>query len=461
MAGTPSQKAPAVLRYGVSTVLLCWLAAELALERIFGVTEGARQLAMLRAGLQGILIIAALLIIFAVVLAARHSERHCEVPVAPGLFFWAMLFVTVTSLSACIGWYRYPDSRGFVLGDTFKFISMPLLVLSACAGLRERRTQISLLLASLYLYGIFNLKNLFMYFTVLGLNERPVSIYMLPFMVLLWHSLYPHGRRLPAYRALGASLAISLPAIAWFSQSLNLILGMLLMAVFYMFINSSSRKRLLSYLSIVVVPFAALAAGMGFAVPGFYSGAISGLYGHSGNEGLYLLRKLSVLPDSNSAVSGMVTLGGNRLIYIISTLESFLSSPPDVFLGHGMGGSIKLVVLPWLNVLYADEWLHARHFIENGYSEVLYRTGAAGLLVYVLFYLCTFRRAVAARKKAGGSLELRLLALCGAYMLYLMIFSLYNVSFPVEGMESLFLIALASSVAWSPPSVIDDKTSRG
>jgi O-antigen ligase len=462
MHGTAPQRAPAVVRYGVSMVMFCWLAVELAMERTFGVTGGARQLAMLRAGLEAVLLGAALLIILAVVReAARGGGKLYRVPVAHGPFLFASLFAAVTALAACIGWYRYAAQGGYVLGDTFKFLSMPLLVLSACAGLRERKTQVALLIASLYVYGVFNLKNLVMYLTVLGLNERPVSIYMLPFMVLLWHSLYPHGRGLPAYRALGASLVIGFPAIAWLSQSLGLILEMALLSVFYLIINSRSRKRLLSLLLLVAVLSAALAAGMGLAGTGSHPGDIDGLYGHSGSKGLYLLKKLSVLSDVDSAMGGMVVLGGNRLIYVMTTAASFLSSPLDIFLGHGMGGSIRLMELPGLGVPYAEKWHEERHFIENGYSEVLYRAGLAGLLVYVLFYLSTYRRAMAARRRAGSAPEKRLLALCGAHVLYLLIFSIYNVGFPVEGIESVFLIALVSAVAWSPPSVIEDKTSWG
>jgi len=427
-AGTASSRLPYVF-------ILALFLAELVFDRMLEDMEGARVYQMLVALARfAILSFMALVYLGPAIFHGRPPGFR-----APGksTAVIAVSFLAVVCFSGLVG-LAYGNPFSYVMGDMFKFAVFPVMLIAVYMGVRSSEDFHRLLLATVFIYALFLLKTMVMYVAVWGVHKRPVSIYIYPFMPFL--TLYlrerTKGRRLSSL--LGALLVYYLfcfPALVWYSQSLSLILEAGFLGAATWLLHNRVGKAVKAAL-IGVSATAALFVSFFL----FYPMTLFGLFEKMTGGGSYLSGKFNYLKVYGLSVKGLVMLGGDRLSNVLEVAGSFYKDPLKFIAGgQGMGSVIKITSVAGMG---KASKLTEMHFIENAFPEVLYRSGAIGLVLYVSLFAGLLWKALRWRK------ENLFCAFASAYAVYILVFSIFNMGFVGEGIGSLYMVGVVFAGVW-------------
>jgi len=295
------------------------------------------------------------------------------------LFLTWTVVVTLAALQGIASAYE----TGYILGDTYRFLAFPLYFLITYFSVRNRDD----------LDGI--LKGLL---AVLG--------------VLLLYDLVTSMKHLEAgYRFWKNSLYYSMvfaPLIIYFlreRQSLlfRIVSWALLAETVLAFGFYGGVQGFIIY-PMGLLLFATLGRNMRLTLACAASVALAVLVLWSTEEMLppqigYARGKIELAAESVTFLQKVERVEGGRYADIMSIILSYMRSPEYAVIGFGMGSSLLTEPLGLRDVL--PHWARERHYIHEGFFEVLFRTGLGGTAVFLALLGQAFRRAYRCYKDEG------------------------------------------------------------
>ncbi len=429
---TTYSKTQSSLQKAVAISLFAWFVGSFLFERTLNTNltvDDTSNLAIYRATFQ-------LTFLFTAVLFAMKylAKGKLFIPKIPALL--SLAFIGISIIALFKGLLNFPENIKYILGDAFKFFSLPLLIILSCSAIKQVNTLYNLLIISIYAIALYIIKvSAFYVLGVLATHTLPANIYIVPFFAVLWHALYPYGKHYKSYKILGAIYLTGVIIIGYYSQSLTFWLELLILFGLYIYLQMKKINRI-------------FLLGFIFSIIIFIIANDQFEYNNL-NESNYMLNKLSKLQLGNNFFEYSVLLGGDRLFYIISVL----SQPRSLFewlFGAGFGSYLELSNLEYLNIDLSDKWNESRHYIESGFAEVIYRVGFFGFFTFFILFYKTFTRSIKKKARFNSIHDKRLFALISSYLIYFLVFSFYNNGFPNEGLSSPFLISIIFAYVWMP-----------
>ncbi len=336
-----------------------------------------------------------------------------------------VVFIAISSISFLITLLTEDElNLRYLIGDLYKFLYFPLIVLLAINTIKSRDASKKILQYFFYLMSLFILKEI-VYIEFIN-AERVVAVttYLIPLSITLW--VYNNNIITSLYKRNLLSLIIVFGGLYLIlsAQSLSLLVVLLMLFIgSRWYISHSVIKTSLDFFLVLMVFLISLAY----------------LYGDGG----YIAMKFDNLGNANSVLEKIVILSGDRIFYTISVFFREMSFYQFIF--GGMGKELVIIGYEELNIPLSNKWDEARHFIENGYSEVMYRVGALGLVSYFLIFFYMLRRATWVLK-TEISPEVR--SIVGAYSAYTMIiitFSIFFIGFPTDGFYTPVMVAITAA----------------
>jgi hypothetical protein len=414
--------------------VLTLLVPEIVITRIAGDATNARHALMFQSLVQ--LFFGALLILLFLTLKSAGASGKGRValerlPSRLGMLF--SIYAICVLLEIGRGLLRdLPD--GYVIGDGYKFLSFPLftyiiyIVLPSMEAMECAAKWIfRVLLVSAFGYAILYI------FVFRQIHVRPMAVFLFVWLPTLLYALSISG----IIKA-RESIVVGLPVVGlmalltWYSQSLTFFALSVMMLLGTLFFDGRLRFGYVPA-GITVILFFMMLVVLLFKPDVFQDGAAA-----IADPNYYLTRKFDYIFSGGLSLRTLELMGGDRVAQVMAVFAHWRARPGDAVFGQGMGGSIEVSSVTGLG---DRGWKSINHYIEAGYPQVMLRMGVAGLLFYIGILKWLFR---AARRQASGR---PMLALCAAYFLYLVVFSLFNEPLVGSGTGSLFVTAFFSAYA--------------
>jgi hypothetical protein len=332
------------------------------------------------------------------------------------LFASLGVWFAACTVSAIVGIAR-GNPWDYLLGDFYRFGSLPIIFGSMYFAVKDRAGVHKLLRGFVAVYGIMVALDLVRFNTYAYIAEERLTtetahqagmiavavIYLMLFDPQSW------------VRRCSVAILLLTTVLLFRAQMLTPILTSLLaMALFFIF----SRK-------FAVFLGAAVAAGF-LIVASFYSLSVSSAVPS------YIGDKLISAQDSMGPLESVEVLSGIRLGEIISIGEEFSNHPSSLAFGTGEGSLISPdpIADPSLPISRYEE---EKHYVHAGLFDALYHNGAIGVGAFLAFLLHTFRRAARLHKN-GDPFGLLVLVTLMVTVLLLMYDLPFESAIPVLGL---------------------------
>ncbi len=310
--------------------------------------------------------------------ASRYRNR---------LILWSLAWSAAVCVSAAIGMAR-GNQLGFLLGDVFKFLLLPLWLVIALLCLRTLADVRTVLLGLLVVVAALVLADGFLYRsqTEAGARLTTSATYFMTALHPVWIYLLIR-KESPGTKALVVACAGAFVGAALLVQGLTdyvfIAIAMFLFAIYWRrwrLLGGMVLASVLGYVGIWMDPF--------------------GIFKSTG--GAYALVKAQSALASHGWLQAGVQLGGVRVPQIISSADAVLRGSWVVLLfGTGMGG--LSVARPAWAVALGLPPAPPQHFMESAIAEVLYRSGLAGLALFVMLLIALYRLAGKVRRAKYAS----------------------------------------------------------
>src|SRR6266480_2516593 len=281
--------------------------------------------------------------------------------VAFQLFLAWTAIVTLAALQGVASGYEI----GYILGDTYRFLAFPLYFLITYFSIRTRDDLDGTLKGLLTILGALLLYDLVT--SVKSLEEgyrfwKNSLYYSMVFAPLIIYFL--RERQSPLFRI--ASWALLMETVIAF--------------VFY-----GGVQGLIVYPCGLLL-FAALGRNVRLAFVSVASAAVAVLVLWSAEELfppqiVYARAKIELASESVSFLEKLERVEGGRHADIVSIALGYTRSPEYTVVGFGMGSSLLTEPLGPRDVL--PHWARERHYIHEGFFEVLFRTGLGGTAAFL------------------------------------------------------------------------------